>query len=78
MFPTKLRFIWSSGFRGQDFLKLANQKEELPVVAMLVNGAMFYRGPSIYVSYQVSVHLAEGFQRRRLYCNLEKNLEISE
>jgi hypothetical protein len=26
----------------------------------------FYRGPSIDASYQVSVHLAEGFQRRRL------------
>ena len=27
-----------------------------------------YRGPSIDVSYQVSVHLAEGFQRRRFKC----------
>ena len=27
-----------------------------------------YRGPSIDVSYQVSVHLVEGFQRRRLKC----------
>ena len=27
-----------------------------------------YRGPSIDVSYQVSVHLAEGVQRRRLKC----------
>jgi hypothetical protein len=27
-----------------------------------------YRGPSIDVSYQVSVHLAEGFQMRRLKC----------
>jgi hypothetical protein len=27
-----------------------------------------YRGPSIDVSYQVSVHLAEEFQRRRLKC----------
>jgi hypothetical protein len=27
-----------------------------------------YRGPPIDVSYQVSVHLAEGFQRRRLKC----------
>jgi hypothetical protein len=27
-----------------------------------------YRGPSIDASYQVSVHLAEGFQRRRLEC----------
>jgi hypothetical protein len=25
-----------------------------------------YKGPSIDASYQVSVHLAEGFQRRRL------------
>jgi hypothetical protein len=27
-----------------------------------------YREPSIDASYQVSVHLAEGFQRRRLNC----------
>jgi hypothetical protein len=27
-----------------------------------------YRGPSIDASYQVSVHLVEGFQRRRLKC----------
>ena len=27
-----------------------------------------YRGPSIDVSYQVSVHLAKRFQRRRLKC----------
>jgi hypothetical protein len=27
-----------------------------------------YRGPSIDASYQVSVHLAEGFQRRRIKC----------
>jgi hypothetical protein len=27
-----------------------------------------YKGPSISAFYQVSVHLAEGFQRRRLKC----------
>ena len=27
-----------------------------------------YKRPSIDASYQVSVHLAEGFQRRRLKC----------
>jgi hypothetical protein len=27
-----------------------------------------YRGPSIDASYQVSDHLAEGFQRRTLKC----------
>jgi hypothetical protein len=39
MLSTKFRFIWLSGFRGEDFLKLANQKQELPVAAMFVNGS---------------------------------------
>ena len=39
MLPTKFRFIWPSGFRGEDFKKSANQKQELPVVAMFVNGS---------------------------------------
>jgi hypothetical protein len=65
MLPTKFRFIWPSGFRGEDFLKSANQKQELPVVAMFVNGSgrneQFYRGPSIDASYQVFLaHLAKG------------------
>jgi hypothetical protein len=37
MLPTKCRFIWPSGFRGEDLKKLVNQKQELPVVAMFVN-----------------------------------------
>ena len=44
----------------------------MPVAAMFVNGSgrnyNFFRGPSIDASYQVSVHLADGFQRRRLKC----------
>ena len=36
MLPTKFRFIWPSGFGGEDLKKLANQKQELPVAAMLV------------------------------------------
>jgi hypothetical protein len=39
MLPTKVRFIWPSGFRGEDFIKSANQKQELPVAAMFVNGS---------------------------------------
>jgi hypothetical protein len=39
MLPTKFRFIWPSGFRGEDFFKLTNQKQELSVVAMFVNGS---------------------------------------
>jgi len=27
-----------------------------------------YRGPSIDASYQLSVHLVDGFQRKRLKC----------
>jgi hypothetical protein len=30
--------------------------------------SILYRGPSIDASYQVSIYLAEGFQRRRLKC----------
>jgi hypothetical protein len=39
MLPTKFRFIWSSGFRGEDLKKSANQKQELPMAAMFVNGS---------------------------------------
>jgi hypothetical protein len=39
MLPTKFRFIWPSGFRGEEFKKSTNQKQELPVVAMFVNGS---------------------------------------
>jgi hypothetical protein len=124
MLPTKFRFIWSNGFRGEEFKKSANQKQESPVVVMFANGSgwnepsiqrtfhrcflpsfgsfgqavseekifknrpirnknwlwqpcllmdrdemsIIYRGPSIDAPYQVSVHLAEGFQKRRLKC----------
>jgi hypothetical protein len=39
MLPTKFRFIWASGFRGEEFKKSVNQKQESPVVAMFVNGS---------------------------------------
>ena len=51
------------------FFKSENQKKELSVAVMFVNGSgrneQSYRGPSIDASYQVSVHLAKQFQRRR-------------
>jgi hypothetical protein len=37
MLPTKFQFIWPSSFR-EDLQKSANQKQELPVAAMFVNG----------------------------------------
>ena len=39
MLPTKVRFIWPNGFRGEEFKKSANQKQESPVVAIFVNGS---------------------------------------
>ena len=35
----KFRFIWQSGIGGEDFKKSSNQKQELPVAAMFVNGS---------------------------------------
>jgi hypothetical protein len=39
MLPTKFRFIWPSGFRGDELNKSANQKQEFPVAAMFGNGS---------------------------------------
>jgi hypothetical protein len=43
-------------FRPDPLTNMGQSEKELPVA------------PSIDISYQVSVHLAEGFQRRRLKC----------
>jgi hypothetical protein len=39
MLPTKFRFIWPNGFRGEEFKKSANQKQESPEAVMFVNGS---------------------------------------
>jgi hypothetical protein len=39
MLLTKFRFIWPSGFRGEDFKKSANQKQELSMAAMFIKGS---------------------------------------
>jgi hypothetical protein len=130
MLPTKFRFIWPSGFRGEDFWESTNQKQDLPVGKRRVGGpcherlwfcpdlltnmaatgnscfwladffkifssnqpirnkiclwwpclltdrdkmSKLYRGPSIDDSYQVSVHLAKRFQRRRLFLEINQS-----
>ena len=51
------------------FQKSANQKMWRPcLLTDRDKMSNLYRGPSINASYQVSVHLAEGFQRKRLKC----------
>ena len=53
----------------QLFQKSTNQKQELPMTAMFINGSkrneQFHRGPSIDASYHVSVQLPKLFQSRR-------------
>jgi hypothetical protein len=39
MLTTKFWCIWHSGFREEDLKISANQKQELPMVAMFVNGS---------------------------------------
>ena len=72
MLPTKFWFIWPSGFRGEDFKnRTIRNKNCLWRPCLLTDRdkmSNLYRGPSIDASYQVSVHLAQGFQRRRLKC----------
>ena len=68
MVPTKFQFIWQSGFRGEDFLEIRN-KNCLWWTCLLMDWdkmSNLYRGPSIDVSYQISVHLAKRFQKRRI------------
>jgi hypothetical protein len=51
MLTTKFRFIWPSGFTGEFFLEINQSETRIAIDA----------------SYQVSVHLAKPFQRRRFF-----------
>ena len=79
MLPTKLRFIWPNGFRGEDSKKSANQKQESPVVAMFVMDrdgmSNNHRGSSIDASYQVSDHLANGVSGEEFYKSANQKQE---
>jgi hypothetical protein len=39
MLPTKFRFIWPSGFIGEDFKEISQSETKLSVAAMFVNGS---------------------------------------
>jgi hypothetical protein len=70
MLLTKFRFIWPSGFRGEDFFRnqpIRNKNSLWHPSLLTVRDEMsiLYREPAIDASYQVSVHLAKRFQRRR-------------
>ena len=71
MLSTKFRFIWPSGFRGEDFLEINQSETRIACGGCLLTDrnemSNRYRGPAIDTSYQVSVHLAKRFQRRRFF-----------
>jgi hypothetical protein len=72
MLPTKFRFIWLSVSKENIFKnRPIRNKNCLWRPCLLMDRdkmSILYTGPSIYASYQVSVHMVEGFQRRRLKC----------
>jgi hypothetical protein len=72
MLHTKFQFIWPSDFRREDFFR--NQpirnKNGLWRPCLLTDRdemSNLHRGPAIDASYQVSVHLAKRFQRKRSF-----------
>ena len=70
MLPTKCRFIWPSGFRGEDLFinQPIRNKNSLWWPCLLTDRndmSNLYRGPCIETAYQVAVHLAKRFQKRR-------------
>jgi hypothetical protein len=72
MLPTKFQSICPSGFREEDFLEIVQSETRIACGGHLLMDwdkmINLYKGPSIDASYQVSVHLANRFQRRRLKC----------
>jgi hypothetical protein len=70
MLPTKFRFVWLSSFKGEDFLEIDQSETRIAMwwPCLLTDWdemSNLHRGHSIDASYQVSVHLAKRFQRRR-------------
>jgi hypothetical protein len=72
--PTKYRFIWLLGFRGEDILRNipTRNKNCLWRPCLLTDGDymnLCHRGLSIDASCPVSLHLAKWFQRRKYLKN---------
>jgi len=69
MLPTKFRFIWLHGFIGEYFLEIDQSETRILWRPCFLTDrdemSNIYRALSKDASYQVSVHLAKRFQRRR-------------
>jgi hypothetical protein len=61
MLPTKFRFIWESGCRG-DFLEINQSETRIACGGHVCLWVGIYRRPSKDASYQVLDHLAKGIK----------------
>jgi hypothetical protein len=71
---TMFRFIWPSGFRGEDlFLNCLTRNKNCLLRSCVLTARddmnNLYRGNVIDTFFHVSAHLANRFQRRRLFLN---------
>jgi hypothetical protein len=66
MLPTKFRYIWPNGFRGEESRKqpIRNKNCLWRLCLIMDRDKMsnLYRGPPIDASYQVSAHCPSGFR----------------
>ena len=81
MLPTKFRFVWPSGFRGEDFFR--NQpirnKNCLWQPCLLTDWdemSILYRRHDIDASYQISVHLAKRFRGEDFFKSANQKQEL--
>ena len=68
MLPTTFRIIWPR-FQMKIFLEIDQSEKKIACGGHVCTWigtklALFYRGPPINASYQVSVHLAKQFQKK--------------
>jgi hypothetical protein len=68
MLPTKVLVHLAKRFQRRRFLEITNHLWRPCLLMDRDKMSNPYRGPSLYASYQVSVHMVEGFQMRRLKC----------
>ena len=80
LLPTKFRFIWLSSLR-EDFYKIGQLETRIVWRPCLLTNrdemSNLNRRPSIVASYQVSVHLAKQFQRRRFFLICQSETRIA-
>jgi hypothetical protein len=77
MLPTKFRFIWPSGFRGEDFQKSTNQKQELPVAAMFGNGSRQNVQTLERTFYTQAILVSDWLISKKIFSSVERKITLA-